>query len=204
VREQVFDDFARSDQTRSDHSEATFSFLNRSAWPACKEIRSETESWFSRYPLAERAELRTRLRSTLDREHEGAFFELLLHELLTRLGGEVVVHPSVGPTSSKTPDFLVTTPGSGSFYLEAALVTDESPRQASGQRRMNRVLDMIEEVDSPDFFVSVECDDPPAADTRSKWLKRKLTTWLSELNYEEVREAVARGGLDCAPRLTWI
>src|SRR5437763_17029984 len=91
------------------YTEDTFSFLNRSAWPAFEAVRNLLESFFRRYPPSESAELK----SKFETQFESAFFELYLHELLLRLGCEVAVHPTLNGIGAK-PDFLARFPTAGS------------------------------------------------------------------------------------------
>src|SRR2546427_12592665 len=128
-------DFAR-------YSEAPFVFLNRSAWPEAIRVRDQLEFWFGRYPATaadaarERRDLRGRFRSPNDVVHTGALFELLLHEILLRLGCVVFVHPSI-PDSVRRPDFRVTPPVGDPFHLEAAVATGQSEAAAAAKARLN-------------------------------------------------------------------
>ena len=94
----LFENILRTDCGPATHTEDTFSFLNRSAWPASEAVRNLLESFFGRYPSSESAELKCKFRA----QFESAFFELFLHELLLRLGCEVVVHPNLHGTDNKT------------------------------------------------------------------------------------------------------
>ena len=58
-------------------------------------------------------------------QHQGAYFELLIHELMLRSGGEIQIHPS-GLGGAKNPDFLVESNGE-SFILEAKTVMPKRP-----------------------------------------------------------------------------
>ena len=65
--------------------------------------RDELERWYARFPDRD-GDLRSRFRGR-DSSHDGAFFELFLRELLSRLGFSVEVHPTLKKGSR--PDFLV-------------------------------------------------------------------------------------------------
>lgn len=179
-----------------------FSFLNRSAWPSSERIRNILENWFSGYPVSERRELRSRLRSNEDHQHEAAFFELLLHQLLVRLGCRVEVHPEIGGTT-KRPDFLVCGPDGEEFFLEVALVTDTSPKAVGDQTRLNGVLNVIEDINSPSFFISVEAPEFPKSDVRRGRLATRLSSWLATLSHPEIVVRIQEQGLDGAPRYPW-
>lgn len=75
----------RSDGGPAAYSESHFSYLNRSGRQDVGVIRTLLEGWFARYPIAHQSELRARFRSVDAVPHHTAFFELYLHELLTRI-----------------------------------------------------------------------------------------------------------------------
>ena len=81
-------------------------FLRRAPIPHC-QIRDRCEQWFQQIPEGKKADFCVAEihRSTDDSAHDGAFFELFLHELFTVLGCGVDFQPSIG---GKTPDFLLT------------------------------------------------------------------------------------------------
>src|SRR5437016_4610962 len=100
----LFDDFVREYLGPARHAEPFYTFLNRSARPATAAVRQLLESWFANYPHEEQPDLRGRFRSTNNRKHKAAFFELFLHELLLRLRCQIEIHPLLVNTS-KRPDF---------------------------------------------------------------------------------------------------
>ncbi len=135
----LFDDVVRVDDTVARYAEGDFPFLNRSSWPESARIRDELERWFARFPSSavdaarERRDLRGRFRSRSDRDHQAAFFELFVHELLMRLTLGVEVHPAV-PGLSKRPDFLVTPANGEPFYVEAVAVSGKSEAELSARQ----------------------------------------------------------------------
>lgn len=55
----LFDQFERTDHREARRSEPTFEFMNRSAWPACENIRDVLEQWFESYPASHDREVST-------------------------------------------------------------------------------------------------------------------------------------------------
>jgi hypothetical protein len=133
----LFDDFVRSDSSPARYAEAEFSFLNRSARSDVGRVRDLLEIWFRHYPVAHQRDLATRLRAPGRRGSESAFFELFLHEALLRLGMTTTVHPELTATTRR-PDFLAVAGGS-SFFVEAAVVRDETTKETAGTR-VNRQI----------------------------------------------------------------
>src|SRR5947209_3881762 len=101
----LFDLLTRTDAGPAGYAESFFPYMNRSARDDITRIRAVLESWFQRYPKDGREALRSAFRSDDDWQHQGAFFELLLHEVLVRLDCRVTVHPPI-PGTTRRPDFL--------------------------------------------------------------------------------------------------
>src|SRR3954451_3273663 len=181
---QLFDNIQRNDPSPCKDLEDSFAFLNRVNTPFWKEVRSLLEGWFSRYPLHEGKDLRKAFRSRLPGQHHGAWWELYLHELFSRLGYEIEIHPELAD-SSKRPDFLLRRDDS-LLYVEAAVVFSgiATKRDRNPPRWL---LDAINQATSPDFFVRLVRVEPG----EPRQLKRReivtpLEAWLSSLDHEEV------------------
>jgi len=198
----LFDDMTRDDEGPASYSEPKFSYLNRSARPAFCAIRTVLEDWFSRYPEAHRNDLCGRFRSSDDRQHRSALFELFLHELLLRLGCLVEIHPSVVGTC-KSPDFLVQSKTGGPFYLEAVVASGESRQEASTGAISRRLRDILDRLDSPNFFIGWKVrgstQKPPAARKIKAFLKQRL----APLDPERVAGDLKSGGFNALPRWTY-
>jgi hypothetical protein len=175
----LFDELSRDDDGPASYSEPKFNYLNRSARPAFIAIRTLLEDWFSRYPEAHRKNLYGRFRSSDDRNHQSAFFELFLHELLLRLGCRLEIHPKLVGTA-KRPDFLVESDAGGSFYLEAAVATGKSQSEASTKAISRKLHDILDRIDSPNFFIGWKVEkasqDPPPARAIKAFLKQSLAS----------------------------
>ena len=182
----LFDPGPRSDDRPALHAEAEFSFLNRSAWEETSRVRSELDDWFTRYPSGHARELRSRFRSRNDIHHRGAFLELFLHEVLTRLDAKLVIHPRV-PGTAKRPDFLAEIAGA-QVYLEAAVVTGESAAEVAARARVQRVYDAVNDLESPDFWIGVESEGEPRTPPPIRRIKSFLRANLDRADYASIRE----------------
>src|SRR5436190_15863405 len=115
---QLFDEIFRTDLGPASYAESEYSFLNRTARSDFARVREVLEEWFTRYSPIERADLSARFRSDINHQHQAAFFELFLHELLLRLGCQITIHPKI-PGTSKVLDFLAKPQNAQPFYVEA-------------------------------------------------------------------------------------
>ena len=112
------------------------------------------ERWFERVSHASTADLRARIRSRDEVQHQSAFFELYWHELLVRSGYDVAIHPAV-PNANSNPDFLASRNGTPHFYLEVTLAMPPAADQAA-QRRIAELHDTLDRMDSPDYFLDIQ------------------------------------------------
>src|SRR5436190_14903456 len=127
--------------------ESRFAFLERSSSPAVRRIRDELDRWYRPYPIEHQQRLRARLRV----EFEAAFFELLLHRVLSQLNYSVEVEPSV-PWSSSRPDFRAVRDDS-TFYLEARIAKDKSDQQRARDSLEESIVTRINDLHTPDYFL---------------------------------------------------
>ena len=155
IRQSLFDDIERTDENRKQHSESLFACLNRSARRKVTEIRNRLESWFERFPVEAQHDVRERFRVDDDRAHQGAVFELFMHELLFRLGCTVEVHPVV-PSRESRPDFLAHH-GDCRFYIETTVVDPKGSLSASRPLEED-VVTKINKLTSPHFYIWAEVD----------------------------------------------
>jgi hypothetical protein len=196
----LFDELERDDCESARYAEPSFSYLNRTARIEFARIRRVLEEWFSHYPTSGQTELRARFRSDIDPQHQAAFFELFLHELIIRLGCQVTLHPAV-PDGSRTPDFLAESLNGERFYIEATVATDESAAEAGARARMNAVYDVLDRsIDSSDFFLWLVVKGEPATPPPASRLASFLTDRLAELDPDEVARLYESKGTDAIPR----
>jgi hypothetical protein len=194
----LFDNMERFDLGPAFYAEPKFTYLNRSHRLGAQRIRELLDSWFSRYPEQHRIDLRGRFRSTIDAHHLAAFFELLLHELLLRLGARVQVHPPL-EGRARRPDFLVTSANGQRYYLEAAIATDESREAAAARARMNAVYDVLNRLASPNFFIGISLREYPVTPPPGNDINRFLSRRLSNLNPDELATQFEAGGFEALP-----
>ncbi|MFB3882456.1 MAG: hypothetical protein ACE149_14410 [Armatimonadota bacterium] len=179
----LFDEFERVDTDPMHETETDYHYLNRSARAISVRVREELEEWFSRYPPEEQAELRSRFEFDDDRS---AFFELAVHELLQRLGLKVDIHEAPGEATGRRPDFTVHSPKCQSFYLEAVLATGESEEDVAARTRENCVYELLNEMESPDFFLTLHVREATQQQPSARRMRQAIGQWLDGLHPDEV------------------
>lgn len=151
----LFDDFKRIHPGRSDKlHESDFDYLNRSARPRAVEARDLCERWFSVYSRSATEDnlkdLRSRFRNRRLTQHHPAWFELLTHQVLVRLGFRVEIHPTVSGSNNK-PDFAATLHGSCT-YVEATAAGVRHALPHFEEDAMQKLADLTSE----SFYVCIE------------------------------------------------
>jgi len=189
-REPLWDEVERIDTSPARHGESSAVFLNRVAGDFWDQVRSVSEAWLSRVPDSAYRDLRSRLRSPLDRQSSAAFWELYLHETFVRAGFQVEVHPDV-EGERRQPDFFVSR-GDEAFYVEATAVFGANEDPGATARRM-RLYDELNRIESPNFFLNVDVQDVGPRDLSTARLKRDVISWLRSLEPDAMRVSFAEG-----------
>lgn len=179
----LFDEFERTDPVAPRHRRKEFDFLNRSSLAICGNMRSVYENAFAHFS-GNKLDVRARFRSPINFQHNGAAFELLIHELLGARG--LNPKPGVLPDGT-TPDFMVDLPQGGSAIIEATMLKDGENIYSS------EILDFISEIDCP----GIELERSGSAASRTRRCPRKplwpqsSCTWL-QLTWLNSRDPTGR------------
>lgn len=205
----LFDDIIRTDQRSKRENESLFDYINLSGRASVASIRELLECWFDKFPEDDKShkdaksQIRGRFRSPIDFQHQGAFFEIYLHELLLSMGFDIDLEPKMGGGTSTHPDFKILINGQPQFYLEATLAA-QSEAEAADNARMAEVFDVINRINSPNFLLSLSYRGVPSSSRSTKRLCQELELWLSSLNPDEVARTAEQAGLDQLPLREWM
>jgi hypothetical protein len=198
----LFDDFHRDYDGPALYAEPSFNYLNRSARAESGRIRKILEEWFSNYPTKDQFQLSSRFRSTNDNGLRSAFFELFLHELLIRLKCQLKIHPRVNGTTRR-PEFLVEDKSGCRFYLEAVLATGESEEDRAEKARMNVVYDVLNRLNSPNFFIGMKFKGAPETPPSARKMMSFLAERLATLNPDELAKIIMSDGFKAVPQWSY-
>lgn len=197
----LFDEIEHEGNGPPEYNESQFSYLNRTAKKDAYKIRAVLEDWFSHYPdRDDKADLRGRFRDKDYIQHESAFFELLLHEMLIRLGYGMVIHPQIDDSITRKPDFLANLEGHGEFIVEAVLALDESRKDTAARARKNVVYDTINKLKSPKFFIGMKLFGDPQTPPPGKKIRKLLKSEIDILDYDDILVRYNEGDFDSLPK----
>jgi hypothetical protein len=199
----LFENKERTSQDPKSYIESDWDYLDRSGRSEAQRVRDFLSQWVLEYPESERAELIARITCGDQTAFRSATFELALFALLRSKGCAVTVHPDLPNENTTHPDFLVVTPDGDSVYVEAVLASEYSDADISARKRTDAVLNSIEKIDSPNFFLGVNADGHPERPPSAKQLRRDLERWLASLDPDMVAHEVALHGHDAIPTMKW-
>ena len=199
TRLSLFDDMKRTDTSSRQRNEPFFAYLNRTADPEATEIRGRLESWFERFPVEARDDVRGRFRGDDDQDHRGAIFELFIHELLTRLDCMVEVHPDI-PGKKARPDFIARH-GDCSFYVEAKVIDLEKSPFAPNPLEED-IVAKINEMTSPHFYIFAVVSGKLSTSLSREKVTRPFIELLDAHDPDEIQRLIDREGPFAAPSRT--
>ena len=195
----LFDDMKRTDASSRQRNEPFFAYLNRTADPGATEIRGRLESWFERFPVEARDDIRRRFRGDDDQDHRGAIFELFIHELLTRLDCMVEVHPDI-PGKKSRPDFIARH-GDCPFYVEAKVIDPRRSPFAPNPLEEDAVA-KINELTSLHFYIFAVVNGKLSTSLSREKVARPFAELLDAHDPDEIRSLIDRKGPFAAPSRT--
>jgi len=155
------------------------------------------------YPAELRDELTSRFKSGDHRAFSSATFELVLFALLRSTGCSIVVHPHLNNGTGQHPDFLVTARGGESAYVEAVIASEFSEADISARKRTDVVLNAIENMDSPNFFLGINAEGHPERPPNGRSLRAALGKWLASLDPDVVATRLLEEGSGALPTFEW-
>ncbi|MFJ6543302.1 hypothetical protein ACIQMP_22005 [Streptomyces sp. NPDC091385] len=174
----------RTDAAPKRASESNAEFFERIAGPFWDQVRDVINEWWSHFPLEAQSGLRSRLRDrNSDANVFSALWELYVHEMLLGSGCTVEIEQQIG-TGGKFPDFLATR-GDEKFIVEA-IWTAENLDVTGSSSLPPQVVDAIDRVPSPNFYVSYKIDSVGSTTPRQNRLRSGLKRWLASLDPDQV------------------
>jgi hypothetical protein len=160
-----------------------FEHLDNTAGEVADRARALMEHWFLRVPASAQPQIRERFRSAAARTHRGAFFELYVHELATRLGYDVTVDIGNDATSERRPDFRLRRDITD-FQIEATTITGDDIVGPGNRARVQQLYDAIDSLENREFLVGVALREVGPR-TPGRKLVAKIDRWLAELDPDD-------------------
>lgn len=192
----LFADFERTRTIPLPHRSTQFEGLNELAEPEYANARAFVSGWFDRIPAGEQEDLRARLTSDDDGQHQAALFELFLHALLLAMGYGVQRHPVLG---SGRVDFLALREGVPVFYLEATSACPSHSLRME-EKRLDDVCDALNSIHCPDYLLSLFDHGGHKSTPNLGRFRHRVQRWVDTLTLDEVTALERRGG---KASMTW-
>lgn len=163
------------------YSEPVYNHLNISDRIEEKEIREKLERWFAKYPVSEQNEFTKRFKTSRNTQLHSAFFELLIHEVLLRLGYKVIIHPVLENNTSR-PDFLVQSQTGEEFYLEVVTFTGMTKEEEAQKKIIDQISDTINKLKTYNYYIKFRVIKYPTLPLPGKRIKGFLESRLKQLS----------------------
>ena len=197
----LFDDKERSCTRPALRAESTYSYYDRSSLTGYAHLRQMLQRWVDRLPANKQRDIIGRMRhkgrgsAREEQDFNGAFFELFLHEFLNGTGGYTEVEPRIG---RRTPDFRVTETGPDGtrfhYVMEGTDINVVSATQLDSNWIERRAIDVLDEIQSPDYRLWVETEGDLDRMPRSRDLKRPFEKLAEAGDYEKLRATMELHG----------
>ncbi len=196
----LFSGIERNSTDRKRYAEPDYDYLDRSARLEARRVRSVCDEWFLKYSYTERQDLRGRFQSPDEVPFVAAAFELYLHELLTRLGYKVTVHPETPTERNTKPDFLAVDADGYSFYVEAVVSSNMSNAERAEEARKAVVYDAIDRLDCPNFYLAMDVKGDLKTPPPGRRLRQELKRWVDGLDVDVVTNDLVSKGAHSLPK----
>jgi hypothetical protein len=102
-----------------------------------------------------------------------------------------------------SPDFLVSDEQGGALcFLECTTAT-LSKKTIAGNRRVAALLDTINRINSPNFYLDITHNGIPQTPPPAAKLRKILEKWLADLNPDELAKTFTSYGFEAMPQYEW-
>ena len=197
----LFDDFERTHDGPGDIGESLYAYINRSARPQAEQARVLCERWFADYKKsASIDELKSfvgAFRSKVDNQHYAAWFELLTHQILVRLGCSVKIHPDLSGNDNH-PDFNGLSNGSR-FLVEATVVAPDKDPFAPSYYEQD-AQKKFTQLEIPNFTMSIaQVSGSLNRHLKFKEIKREFGRLVAEHDPDIVQRRIKQHGYGAVP-----
>ena len=183
LRTKLFESWTRTSQEPLRQGERLFDFYDESGRTAYEQLRAALELWISEVGDANyKNDLISRITKGGNAAFKAALAELIVYDLLVRLGHSVSVHPSVSQATRK-PDFgLIDGKGRATAYVEVTSVNRPDKLEKEINRE-NEIYNAIGALDLPEGcllgyrLVRAGSDSPPLGQLLASiesWAKANL------------------------------
>jgi len=167
LRTKLFENWTRTKEGPLQRGERPYDYYDQSARKGYQSLRDILNLWVSEIEDANfRDEIISRITKAGNAGFRAALSELVVHDLLVRLGFTIATHPTL-PGATKRPDFALTdAKGRASAYVEVTTV-NRPDSQEKEDNRESIVFNAINQLRVPDgsllgyTLVKAGSDSPP-------------------------------------------
>ncbi|HWB91705.1 MAG TPA: hypothetical protein VG605_07635 [Puia sp.] len=195
----LFDVKERISLEPDNYNSNAYDYYNDSARVEIGTVRDELEKWFAQYPEDWKQDLKQSFKAAFSH----AFYELYIHQLFTRLGYQLEVHPDM-PDKQTHPDFLAIR-NSEKLYIEVRHLDLRSDKEKGLENSINTFYDSINDnVDPTNFFIYLrKIVFKSGSQPSGKAAARAINQHLAQLNPDHLLGLLKDHGFDAVKSETY-
>lgn len=146
-----------------------------------EELRNILEDWYSKIPSSAKKDIKNRFCSEDEIQHQGAYFELLIHQLSLKHGYSLSPHPNLEHSSYK-PDFSAQSTDGLDFFLEVNVPQLVTTQKSNMSKEANRLLDDLNKhINSSAWRVGAQVIETTQRTPSARRIAAEVTEHLSLL-----------------------
>lgn len=176
-----------------------YEYYNDNGRPEIGIIRDQLEKWFSEYPDDWKDDLKHSFKAAFPH----AFYELFIHQLFTKLGYALEVHPEMSNKDTH-PDFLATT-REERLYIEVRHLDLLSDKAKGITNSINTLYDSINRnVDPTNFFLYIrKVIFKNGSQPSGKSVSREINKYLATLDPDHLTELLKTHEFDALETVSY-
>lgn len=175
---ELFSADARGEPEPARYGEPLYAYLDRAGGEYWARLRSLAQSWADEFPIDE--SWIGRFSSPDNRQHFGAFWELYIATVYRCAGMKVQWLEAGEPRETgRTPDLLIS---DGEDFIVEATTATETSDQLGADRRLQTILDLLNTMDIPNFWLWPRIVKAGDGQPPTKRLRHELEAWTSSLD----------------------
>ena len=113
-----------------------------------------------------------------------------------------MIYPTINENRTK-PDFLIESSSGTRYVLEGTLITGVSRKVSNEDKLLNKVIDALDQMDSPDFFLHMRVRGTPRTQPPTNRIIKYLETELEKYDPDEIYQIYKDEGLKLLPQINY-
>jgi hypothetical protein len=176
--------------------------LDQSPYPYDGHARDLIDRWWRVLPPPARASIAKRFSNKRREQHLGAFFELYMASMVSRLSTGVTVDVGQENDATRDPDLFIIDVDS-QWSVEATVVLGDDVVGPKDRPRVGALYEAIELISTREYLIGIDLLAVGAGNPGRRNVTTKLDRWLQSLDIDEQRARAERHDPPCEHLIEW-